>query len=139
MKVRLSQTLPAKLMLSLAAGICCVWLLIGFSDQTRYEEGLALIIGGNQAKLQPALADFRSAQRLNFSLEPEQYEAVALWRLGDHELADRKIRALLQREPENRYGWLVLASFLTVDDPAQAAAALARAKQLDGKITQPTN
>ena len=134
-----AKTLPAKLMLSIVAALICAWLLVGFNDVRRYEAGLILLAGANPAKLTQVVSDFRSAQRLNFSREPEQYEAVALWRLGDHQLADRKIRALLQREPENRYGWLVLASFLAADDPAQAAAALARAKQLDGKITQPSN
>jgi len=138
MKARLSQTLPAKLLLSLAAGLSCAWLLVGLSDETRYARGLTLLVGGNPAKLRTALGDLRSAQLLNFSLGPDQYEAVALWRLGDHGLAERKLRALLKREPENRYGWLVLANLLAADNPEQAAAALARAEQLDGKIAQPS-
>lgn len=138
MKARFSRTLPAKLLLSLAAGLSCAWLLVGLSDEARYAEGLRLIVGGNPAKLRPALADFRSAQLLNLSLEPKQYEAVALWGLGYHELAEHKMRALLKREPENRYGWLILANSLAADNPARAAAALARAKQLDGKIAQPS-
>jgi hypothetical protein len=132
----LANTLPSKLFLSAGAALVCAWLLVGFSDARHFEAGMTLLVGDNPANRTQAVADFRSAQLLNLSFEPDQYEAVALWKRGDHVLAERKIRAILLREPENREAWIILSGVLKANDPAQAAAALARATKLNGKPIQ---
>lgn len=56
---------------------------------------------------------------------------------GRHALALALARTVTRDEPRNRVGWIALAQALTLSDPRGAAAATARAKQLDPRGVVP--
>ena len=132
---RSRNSFGAQLALSLLAAAIAAWLLIGWNDDRLQTQGATLL---QQRPPGPRLAldRFRAAKLLNASSQPDAFEALAFFLAGEREKAVAQLEALLRSEPENRTGWLLLADWLSVDDPAGSARAVARGAQLDG-LKQP--
>ncbi len=79
-----------------------------------------------------ALEQFRGAQLMSASLQPQLFEASTIYLLGNHAEATADLRRLLRREPRNRTGWLLLGNWLLADDPPAANQAFRQAATLDG-------
>ena len=79
-----------------------------------------------------ALGKFREASRLSASQQPELFEASAYFAQGERARAIGMLRGLLAEEPDNRTGWLLLATWLRPTDPRGADDAAARARALNG-------
>ena len=125
----------ARLLLSLLAAAIFAWLVISWNDDRLQTQGIVLL-ERQPPETAEALERFRSAKLLSASLQPDAFEASALFLNGDRARAVAGLERLLQSEPENRTGWLLLGSWLRSDDPIASARAFERAAQLDG-IKQP--
>ena len=127
----------ARLLLSLLATAIVAWLVISWNDDRLQTQGIVLL-ERQPPQTAEALESFRSAKLLNASLQPDAFEASALFLNGDRARAIAQLEGLLRSEPENRTGWLLLGNWLSSDDPAGAARAFERAAALDGVKPPPT-
>jgi cytochrome c-type biogenesis protein CcmH/NrfG len=127
----------ARLLLSLLATAIVAWLVISWNDDRLQTQGIVLL-ERQPPETAEALERFRSAKLFNASLQPDAFEASALFLAGDRARAVAKLERLLQIEPENRPSWLLLGNWLRSDDPIASARAFERAAQLDGIKQQPT-
>ena len=125
----------ARLLLSLVATAIVAWLVISWNDDRLQTQGIVLL-ERQPPQTAKALESFRSAKLFNASLQPDAFEASVLFLNGDRARAVARLEGLLEGEPENRTGWLLLGSWLRSDDPIASARAFERAAQLDG-IKQP--
>lgn len=127
------RALALRLLLSLFAVAAVGWLLVSWHDERLQTEGI-LLLAEQPARPAEAIERFRDAQLLSASLQPQLFEASAVFLLGDRARAIADLRRLLGREPRNRTGWLLLGNWLLTDDPPGAEAAFRRAAALDGEV-----
>ena len=72
----------------------------------------------------------RSDRRLNPDRRPDLYEAVVLGRAGRGSEAIAVLRRTVAAEPENLEAWALIARAARTEDPALAARARARQREL---------
>ena len=72
----------------------------------------------------------RADRRLNPDRRPDLYEAVVLGRAGRTREAIAVLRRTVAAEPENLEAWALLARAARTEDPALAARARARQREL---------
>ena len=72
----------------------------------------------------------RTDRRLNPDRRPDLYEAVVLGRAGRTREAIAVLRRTVAAEPENLEAWALLARAARTEDPALAARARARQREL---------
>jgi hypothetical protein len=72
----------------------------------------------------------RADRRLNPDRRPDLYEAVVLGRAGRTPEAIAVLRRTVAAEPENLEAWALLARAARTEDPALAARARARQREL---------
>src|SRR5215210_472227 len=77
-----------------------------------------------------AEALLRTDRRLNPDRRPDLYEAVVLGRAGRTPEAVAVLRRAVAAEPENLEAWALLARAARTEDPALAARARARQREL---------
>lgn len=130
--------LVTRIALSMLAAAIVAWLLISWNDERLQTDGIVLL-EQRPPQTSAALDRFRAAKLLSASLQPDAFVASATFIAGDRTAAVAELEALLRSEPENRTGWLLLANWLRVDDPAASARASARAAALDRMAPAPTN
>jgi len=127
------RALALRLLLSLLAVVAAGWLLVGWHDERLQTQGI-LLLAEQPARPAEAIERFRGAQLFSASLQPQLFEASAVYLLGDRTRATGDLRQLLVREPRNRTGWLLLGNWLLTDDPPAAEAAFRQASALDGEV-----
>ena len=117
--------------LALAAG---GWLAVQehAAHAERDLEAIAFDPGGALSPSAVARAEdlLRSDRRLNPDRRPDLYEAVVLGRAGRGREAIAVLRRTVAAEPENLEAWALLARAARTDDPALAARARARQREL---------
>jgi len=123
-----------RILFTAAALLIAGWLLVSWQDERLQRQGI-LLLGQQPPNTAAAIDRFERARLLSVSLQPDQFIAATVYLNGDHAGAEKQLRALLVREPENRTGWLLLANWLLADDPIAGRQALEVAAQLDGRIT----
>ncbi len=123
-----------RVLFSAAALLIAGWLLVSWQDERLQRQGI-LLLAQQPPNTAAATDRFERARLLSVSLQPDQFIAATVYLSGDHAGAEKQLRALLVREPENRTSWLLLANWLLVDDPVAGRQALEVAARLDGRIT----
>ena len=121
-----------RIVLIVAALLAGAWLAVQ-ERAARAEVGLTKIAfeNGDPAGPERLLAADR---RLNPDQRPELFEAVILGRQGDFRGAVAALQRVTRAEPENIEAWGLLASAAKRTDPALAAEAQARARELSPPI-----
>jgi predicted Zn-dependent protease len=97
------------------------------------EQGLTKIAFEN-ANLAEAPSLLAADRRLNPDHRADLFEAVILGRQGDFRGAVAAIQRVTRAEPENIEAWGLLASAAKRTDPALAATAQARARELSPPV-----
>jgi len=95
-------------------------------------EAIAFDPGGALGPAAVARAEdlLRADRRLNPDRRPDLYEAVVLGRAGRTREAIAVLRRAVAAEPENLEAWALLARAARTEDPALAARARARQREL---------
>ena len=95
-------------------------------------EAIAFDPGGALAPATVARTEdlLRADRRLNPDRRPDLYEAVVLGRAGRTREAIAVLRRTVAAEPENLEAWALLARAARTEDPALAARARARQREL---------
>ena len=95
-------------------------------------EAIAFDPGGALGPERVARAEdlLRADRRLNPDRRPDLYEAVVLGRAGRTREAIAVLRRAVAAEPENLEAWALLARAARTEDPALAARARARQREL---------
>jgi len=95
-------------------------------------EAIAFDPGGALAPATVARTEdlLRADRRLNPDRRPDLYEAVVLGRAGRTREAIAVLRRTVAAEPENLEAWALLAGAAKTEDPALAARARARQREL---------
>ena len=95
-------------------------------------EAIAFRPGGALEAASVARAEdlVRTDRRLNPDRRPDLYEAVVLGRAGRTREAIALLRRTVDAEPENLEAWALLARAARTEDPALAARARARQREL---------
>lgn len=122
-----------RIVLVAAALVVAGWLALSLRNERLQVAGIKLM-AERPPQTTAALEKFRQASRISASQQPELFEAAAYFAQGDRERAIGMMRGLLADEPENRTGWLLLATWLRPTDPAAADEAFGRAEALDGTL-----
>jgi predicted Zn-dependent protease len=120
--------------LLIAAAAAVAWLANGL-HHARLQERAQAIAARDPAKLNPAdvrraVGLFERARRGNPDRTPALQEAGLLARVGRQPEAIALLRELVRAEPENVSAWALLAVAAKQHDPALAAQARARAREL---------
>ena len=124
--------MAVRVLLVVLALITGGWLVVQ-ERAASAEEGLTKIAfeNGNLADAQRLLAADR---RLNPDHRADLFEAVILGRHGDFRGAVTAIQRVTSAEPENIEAWGLLASAAKRTDPALAAQAQKRARELSPPV-----
>jgi hypothetical protein len=95
-------------------------------------EAIAFEPGGGLGSETVARAEvlLRTGRRLNPDRRPDLYEAVVLGRAGRRSEAIAVLRRTAAAEPENLEAWALLARAARTEEPALAARARARQREL---------
>jgi hypothetical protein len=111
------------------------WLALGLRN-ARLEADAVRAIGteparASAAQLADARDDYRRATKLNADTGPD-VRVAGLANLGGHPReALTRLRDVVRREPENFDAWFLMSSVAARIDPALAARARARARELN--------
>ena len=133
-KVALNQTgttTALRIALSVLALLAGGWLLVGWNDARLQTDGI-LLLAEHPPRAAEALKRFNSAKFLSASLQPEEFASSSVFLLGNRPLAIDQLKTVLETEPQNRSGWILLANWLAPTDPVASAAAFRRAALLNG-------
>lgn len=128
-----TASVPLRALLTLLAVLACGWLLVSWRDERLQTEAIVLL-AEQPPQAAEAIPRLQDAQLLSASLQPQAFKASADFILGDHRKAIAELQAVLDQEPENRTGWLLLGNWLLAVSPAASARAFARAAELDGRV-----
>ncbi|MEA2364752.1 MAG: hypothetical protein QOI32_264 [Thermoleophilaceae bacterium] len=125
----------ARVALGVLALVVLAWLAVGLRNARSEAEAVRLI--GTSVRTVPleqldrAGDDYRSADRLNASSDPDLHLAALENFTGHPRRAIRLLREVTRREPENFDAWFLMAGVAAKRDPSLAARAEARARELN--------
>ena len=119
--------------LTLLALLACGWLLVSWRNEQLQTDAI-LLLAKQPPQAAAAIGPLKRAELFNASLQPQAFIASANYILGDRLKAETELKQVLQKEPQNRTGWLLLGNWLQADDPVRAARAFARAAALNGNL-----
>lgn len=133
-----SATFPlvARLLLVILALACAAWLGVSLRNERLQVDGIKAL-AQKPPDTAAAFEDFRRASQLSASQQPELFEASVYFVEGERTKAIVLLRGLLESEPDNRTGWVLLGNWLEASGEPGAEAAYARARRLNGAPLSP--
>jgi hypothetical protein len=138
----LSSQLVYRSLLAAVALVAVAWLALSLRAIRLEADGRELVEAGQRAPLRPSqlsegLDTLRRAQRFSEDSEPRLAEAALLAGAGRHDDAIGVAQRVVNDEPENLEGWVVLYLGAAVtDDRALAARALRAVERLNPQLAE---
>lgn len=135
--------MAARVGLALLATAAVVWLAVLLHGAALRDDGQEIALRDPKtlsgAEVNRAVSLLRRARAHTPDTEPLLDEAALLVRVGQMRRARPPLEELLRREPENLQAWAVLALATRTTDPARAAQARARMRELAPDVPPPSD
>jgi predicted Zn-dependent protease len=136
--VRGGSVIPRVALIALALPVAA-WLALSYHNAKLVADANAVVQQKKppRPQVERALRELDRAGRLNPDRSlPQAVRVVLYLRVGRLDLARFDLEKLLRDEPENAEAWLLLASLSQESDPARAAQARARLRELSPPVAQ---